>query len=185
MRWAGPYGEFEMSHGASRSGEVKRQVRSNRMSRRIALTTAVAIGACGSLVRLAQAHDATSATTPRLAPPVVHERFTHLPCSGAPKQRTILEEEGCVEQQILASDAQINALARSIFALLGSDAARRRFIAAQASWLTYRRADCDSESDLFEGGTLAAVIDATCSAERNAERVKDLRAFRNELARNR
>src|SRR5690242_3758298 len=107
------------------------------MSSTITLRAALAIAACGPLVWLAQAHGAATATAPGLAPPVAHERFTPLPCSGQPKHRATLQEEGCVEQQILASDAQINALARSIFSLLPSDAARRRFIIAQAAWLTY------------------------------------------------
>ena len=32
-------------------------------------------------------------------------------------------------------------------------------------------------SDVFEGGTLAPVVDAQCQAARNDQRVKDLRTF--------
>lgn len=113
----------------------------------------------------------------KLAPPVIRESFTPLPCSGKSGSRTTLEEEGCYEQQILASDAKINAIARAIFSRLLDDAARRRFILAQKSWFAFRVADCDSRADLYEGGTLASVVDAACSAEDNSQRLKDLRAF--------
>jgi uncharacterized protein YecT (DUF1311 family) len=115
----------------------------------------------------------------------VRERFTPLPCSGQPKERSTIEEEGCIERQILATDAQINASARSIFALLATNAARRAFIAAQTAWLNYRRTDCASVSDIYEGGTLAGVVDAACTAERSGEREKDLRRFLSDLRRNR
>jgi uncharacterized protein YecT (DUF1311 family) len=122
-----------------------------------------------------------AAYRPRVPPPVVREHFTVLACAGQPRQRTTVLEEGCVEQQILATDGQINAVARSIFSLLGS-AARLRFIAAQKAWLNYRRADCNSVSDVFEGGTLAPLLYARCSVDRNAQRVKDLRTFHKQLA---
>ena len=36
-------------------------------------------------------------------------------------------------------------------------------------------------SDVFEGGTEAAVVDAQCVAARNNQRVKDLRGFHRSL----
>jgi uncharacterized protein YecT (DUF1311 family) len=120
----------------------------------------------------------------KLSPPVIHEKFTPLPCTGQPNNRTTLEMEGCAERDILRTDATINKLAKSVFHLLRGDSARRRFIVAERAWLGFRRADCLSVSDLFQGGTEAAVIDAQCTAERNTERVKDLRTFRNDLSRN-
>ena len=90
--------------------------------------------------------------------------------------------EGCAEQQILETDAQINALARSIFPRLRNAAARRRFNAAQRAWLGYRRADCRSMSDIFQGGTEAPVVAAQCDVARNATRIKDLRTIRGALS---
>ena len=119
----------------------------------------------------------------KLSPPVIHERFTPLPCSGKPANRTTLQMEGCAEHQILRTDATINALAKSIFFLLHNDLAKRRFIAAQRAWLAFRHADCLSVSDLFQGGTEAPVLDAECTVERNADRIKDLRTFRSDLSR--
>ena len=120
---------------------------------------------------------AAPAHTAKLSPPVIHESFTPLPCSGAPGHRSTLEIEGCAEQQILASDKKIDALNQEIFWKLFDAAARRRFIAGHNAWFAYRRAYCLSASDVFEGGTEAAVVDADCTAAVNSQHVKDLKAF--------
>jgi uncharacterized protein YecT (DUF1311 family) len=103
------------------------------------------------------------------------------PCSGQPNARNTLQQAGCAEQQILRTDGQINALAKSVFSLLPDNAARRRFDKASSAWLAYRRADCLSVSDVFEGGTQAPVLYAQCEAARNAHRLKDLRTFKRDL----
>jgi uncharacterized protein YecT (DUF1311 family) len=117
----------------------------------------------------------------RLEPVVIHETFTPLPCSGAPGHRTTLEMEGCAEKQILKTDTQVDVLAAQIFPILPDNRARRDFNAAQRAWLSYRKADCFSMSDVFEGGTEAGVLDAQCVASRNSQRLKDLRAFHRSL----
>ena len=117
----------------------------------------------------------------KLAPVRIHEKFTPLPCTGAPAHRTTLEMEGCAEKQILRTDTQVNVLEAEIFQLLGDDRARRDLNAAQHAWLGYRKADCLSMSDLFEGGTESPVVDAQCVASRNNQRIKDLRAFKHDL----
>jgi uncharacterized protein YecT (DUF1311 family) len=124
-----------------------------------------------------------AAHTVRLVPVKIHETFTPLPCTGSPGHRTTLEQEGCAEKQILKTDGQANVLAAEIFQLLGDDRARRDLNAAQRAWLNYRRADCFSMSDLFEGGTEAGVIDAQCVGSRNNQRIKDLRTFKTSLLR--
>ena len=144
----------------------------------------VALIACTPLIPAAYAQS-RSARAVALSAPVIQEHFTLLPCEGSPSARTTLQEEGCLEHRILATDGQIDAVARSIFALVGTSAARRNFILAQTAWLRFRRADCESVSDVFAGGTLASLVDARCTLERNAERIKDLRAFRADLLRNR
>ena len=72
---------------------------------------------------------ALSAVTVKLSPPVIHESFTVLPCTGVPKDRSTLEEEGCAEHQILRTDSRIDTLNNTIFANLADDSARRQFIA--------------------------------------------------------
>ncbi len=137
----------------------------------IGLAAAIALLAASAPAGAAPARTAT------LSPPVIHESFTALPCTGAPGHRTTLEMEGCAEQRILASDKNIDALNRTIFGKLFDNAARRRFIAGHNAWLGYRRAYCLSASDVFEGGTEAAVVDADCVASVSSQHVKDLKRF--------
>lgn len=111
------------------------------------------------------------------APPVIHERFTLLPCPASKPDKSQLDLEGCAEHDIVRTDRRIDALARTVFGLLPDTAARRRFVTAQRAWLAFRTADCLSVSDKYEGGTLAALVDATCTADRSRQHLKELRAF--------
>jgi hypothetical protein len=120
----------------------------------------------------------------KLSAPIIRESFTPLACSGSPQHRSTLGLEGCAEQQILGTDKKIDALNRTIFAMLVDNAARRRFIAGHKAWLAYRRAFCLSRSDIFAGGTDAAVVDATCVASVNGQHVKDLKTFVRDLSSN-
>ncbi|HWH12787.1 MAG TPA: lysozyme inhibitor LprI family protein [Solirubrobacteraceae bacterium] len=140
---------------------------------RLAATAA----ATAVLAVLATAQPAALAAA-TLAAPVIHETFTPLACPTSKAQAgTTLGMEGCLEQATLKADAQIDALAKQIFPLLGSNAARRRFVTAQRDWLTYRNADCASVSDKYAGGTLAGVVAAQCTAQRTARHLTDVRAF--------
>ncbi len=134
------------------------------------------LAAAVALVAWAPA-SAAPAHTAKLSPPVIHESFTPLPCSGTPGHRSTLQMEGCAEQQILASDKRIDALNQEIFGKLFDAAARRRFVAGHNAWFAYRRAYCLSASDVFEGGTEAAVVDADCTASVNSQHATDLKAF--------
>jgi uncharacterized protein YecT (DUF1311 family) len=134
------------------------------------------LAAAVALVAWAPA-SAAPAHTAKLSPPVIHESFTPLPCSGASGHRSTLQMEGCAEEQILASDKKIDALNQEIFGKLFDAAARRRFIAGHNAWFAYRHAYCLSASDVFEGGTEAAVVDADCTASANSQHVMNLKGF--------
>jgi hypothetical protein len=86
-----------------------------------------------------------------------------------------------VERQIVKRGRQIDALNATIFTLLSDDAARRRFIVGHNAWLAYRHAYCLSRSDSAEGGTLASLIDATCTAQISVQHIADLRDFVTDL----
>jgi uncharacterized protein YecT (DUF1311 family) len=152
-------------------------------NRSSSFATILAVCATVALTSTAQAlasggHDA------KLAPPVVHESFTPLPCSGSPGNRSTLQEEGCAEQQILRSDTQINALNQKIFNALHTRSARRDLIAGHKAWLTYRKSYCLSVSDVFQGGTAAGVVDADCTATVNGQHVSNLKTFLKDLTAN-
>jgi uncharacterized protein YecT (DUF1311 family) len=85
--------------------------------------------------------------------------------------------EGCAEAQTLSLDKQIDGVAESIFARLFDRSSKLRFIHAEASWLTYRRAMCDSRSDTFEGGSQATVVYATCLVDLDQLQLQNLQQF--------
>ena len=85
---------------------------------------------------------------------------------------------------VLRSDKTLNGLNQSIFSKLFDNRARRDLIAGHKAWLAYRHAFCQSESDVFEGGTEAGVLFATCEAQVNSEHVKDLKTFLADLSAN-
>jgi uncharacterized protein YecT (DUF1311 family) len=146
-----------------------------RLSRTRLTSLAVPIAAAIAVLAVQPGRADSTASVAKLSPPVIHEHFTLLPCPKHPE--STLDEEGCAEHSIVHTDASINHFARTIFARLQDDPARQRFIDAQTSWQAFRTADCLSESDLFEGGTLAGVVDANCTADRSTQRLKELRAF--------
>jgi uncharacterized protein YecT (DUF1311 family) len=153
---------------------------SNRFS-----SFATILAACATVALTSTAQALASgghATT--LAPPVVHESFTPLPCSGSPGQRSMLQAEGCAERQILRSDKQINALNQKIFNALHTNSARRDLIAGHKAWLAYRKSYCLSVSDVFQGGTAAGVVDADCTATVNGQHVANLKTFLKDLTSN-
>jgi uncharacterized protein YecT (DUF1311 family) len=154
-----------------------------RISSSLALAAAAVMLAAFALAASASARD-HSRQAAKLSPPVIHESFTPLPCTGSPQHRSSLQLEGCAEHQILGTDKKIDALNRTIFARLADNAARHDLIAGHKAWLSYRRAFCLSRSDIFRGGTAAAVVDAVCVAGVNEQHVKDLKMFANDLSSN-
>jgi uncharacterized protein YecT (DUF1311 family) len=105
-------------------------------------------------------------------PPAIHESFTPLPC---PKhQVSTLDIEGCIERIIVATDRQIDRTVRTISGILATADGKRALVRSEVAWLAYRRASCEAASTKYAGGTLAAVVDAGCQAERNRAHLRDL-----------
>jgi uncharacterized protein YecT (DUF1311 family) len=152
------------------------------MRHRFSSFAALAVTAAAVALGTSAPAGATTGHATKLVAPVVHEPFTPMPCSGKPGNRSTLQEEGCAEQQILRSDKQINALNQKIFSALHTTSARRDLIAGHRAWLAYRKSYCLSVSDVFQGGTLAGVVDADCIATLNGQHVSNLRTFLKDLA---
>jgi uncharacterized protein YecT (DUF1311 family) len=143
------------------------------------------LAACATVALTSAAQAlASNGHAAKLAPPVIHESFTPMPCSGSPGKRSTLQEEGCAEQQILHSDKQIDALNQKIFNALQTNSARRDLITGHKAWLAYRNSYCLSVSDVFQGGTLAGVVDADCTATVNGQHVSNLKTFLKDLTSN-
>src|SRR5579859_81213 len=85
--------------------EHHREIERERMPTPTRLRTAAVIVSGGLLMALAAIYATSARPNTALVAPVVHEPFTPLPCSGNPKERSTVEEEGCIERQILATDA--------------------------------------------------------------------------------
>jgi uncharacterized protein YecT (DUF1311 family) len=113
------------------------------------------------------------ATTGKLSVPILKEDFTVLSCS----KNSTLGLEGCAEHHILSIDTTINSLRRRIFQLLYDAPARRHFIAAEHDWFKYRQANCLSDSDVNQGGSLVPVDFAQCVVRLDQRHRDDLLAL--------
>jgi uncharacterized protein YecT (DUF1311 family) len=119
----------------------------------------------------------------RLAPPVIREQFTLLPCPRSRAARgTTVGAEGCLEKEILRTDAAINARAGSIFRLLRERTSKERFLAAEKAWALYRKASCTSVADVYSGGSARPVAFADCVVRRNRVHLKELTSFNDFLS---
>lgn len=128
--------------------------------------------ASGAVVR--QAGERLARPSVATEPPAITERFQPvLPCDPS----TTVGQEGCQERKVLTADKQLNADARAVFRLLSTDSARRDFVAAQSAWISYRTADCNSQSDAYEGGSEQPVAYVYCLVADDASRRQDLKAF--------
>src|ERR1700729_3516921 len=105
------------------------------MPKRFSSCGAIAIVCAVFAAAVAAPAGASTAHPAKLAPPVIHESFTPMPCTGKPSHRTTLQDEACSGQQILRSDKQINALNKKIFNALDTNSARRDLIAGHKAWL--------------------------------------------------
>lgn len=130
-----------------------------------------------SLVAGAVAVGGAAAGSAGVAPPMIHEPFTPLPCPLHPD--TTLEVEGCQERRVLRTDRAINTRVRTIFRLLRTESARVSFVSGERSWQRYRRRSCAAEASRFGGGTAHGVAFLTCTLQRNKSHLVDLAALKN------
>jgi uncharacterized protein YecT (DUF1311 family) len=148
--------------------------------RTVALRALAALATLAASSALAPA--ATAASRPGTAhtrrsahgPPVITEKFKPvLACEPSTTQGM----EGCAEHKVLRDDAQLNADVRVVFRLLHGAAARRALVGAQRAWLIFRRADCASQSLVYQGGTEQPEAFAMCLAEVDTLRRSELQGF--------
>jgi uncharacterized protein YecT (DUF1311 family) len=116
-----------------------------------------------------------------IAPPVIHEPFTALPCPLHPD--TTVDVIGCQEHRVLRTDRAIDAQVETIFRLLRTDTGRSAFAAGERSWLSYRRQACAAEASRVAGGSLHGVALLGCELRRNTTHLAELTAMRKALAR--
>ena len=102
--------------------------------------------------------------------PVLREKFTLLACNV----NTTIGMEGCAEHQIVSLDTKINQLRVEIFTHLYNQSAKRNFVTAEDNWLAYRQTTCVSNSDVYQGGSLAPVEFARCEVRLNQQHLSNL-----------
>ena len=124
---------------------------------------------------------ASLVTAAAIAPPVIHEPFKALPCPLHPD--TTIDVIGCQEHRVLKTDGAINGQVGAIFRLLRTEGQRSTFVAAERSWLQYRRQSCSVEASKYAGGSEQPVALLTCTLQRNTSHLADLKAMRSTLAR--
>lgn len=131
---------------------------------------AVVLSSCGT--------PTTSPVTSRvLRPPVISESFTRLACD----QTSTLGIEGCAEARLLTGDRHVNREVALLFNVMTTKGQRRKFVAAENLWLVLRTADCQSESSIFQGGTIAPVQYALCEVSEDQARSAMLHSYFNLL----
>ncbi|HEY1830613.1 MAG TPA: lysozyme inhibitor LprI family protein [Acidimicrobiales bacterium] len=143
--------------------------------RRLALLAALSAASLFAAVLPAGADIRGSKLQPTVIPNPyqVHGRSRPLACND----NTTIGQEGCQERQNLTLISVLNADQRVIFGLLHDNAARRRLNTAQVAWLSYAKADCVSQSDVYEGGSEAPVIAGVCLVSQDTARIADLKTF--------
>lgn len=102
------------------------------------------------------------------------------PCRDPMSQ---LEMNFCARSQHEKADAELNiAYKRLLTELAGyENNLRPKVQKAQLLWLKYRDANCDSESSVYEGGSIRPTIYFSCLASLTQERTKRLNAFLEEM----
>jgi uncharacterized protein YecT (DUF1311 family) len=130
---------------------------------------------------------ATTTTTSALAPPVIHEGFSLLPCT----KKNDLGMEGCEEHQIVKLDKVIDKAEQVLFTMLEKEASideptsdttdevgvAQRLSQAQSDWFNYRLSECRSESDVALGGTDASLLAGMCDIKLDQQRLAQLKSF--------
>ena len=83
----------------------------------------------------------------------------------------------CAAQAYARSDAVLNQVWDRVYPPVRGSTLGDKVLTAQRAWLTFRDAACDSEAAVFEGGSLAPLIHATCMTRLTEARIRDLETF--------
>lgn len=84
----------------------------------------------------------------------------------------------CADQQLAASDAQLNDLYGQIRQRLANDAdVAGHLVAAQKAWIAFRDAECGFVASGVEGGSIQPMIIMDCRDRLTRLRVDDLKRY--------
>lgn len=95
------------------------------------------------------------------------------PCApGAQRSPQLL---ACARRQLAEASRELERARADLSADL-EPRTRQKLRAAERLWLRYRKANCDSEADIYEGGTIQPLIQLRCMARVTRERAAELKA---------
>ena len=104
------------------------------------------------------------------------KRVSGLPCG---EDGTQAEANSCARRDYQKAVAEMNAAYDRLVSELASYGGKhqQRLRRAQASWLQYRDANCESEASIYEGGSIRPAVYYSCLASVTRERAKRLEEF--------
>lgn len=80
----------------------------------------------------------------------------------------------CAAEEYRAADAMLNAEWRATLDVAKNAGLEAQLRAAQRAWIAYRDAACSVEAAVWEGGSMAPLIHATCLTRLTRTRTDDL-----------
>jgi uncharacterized protein YecT (DUF1311 family) len=104
------------------------------------------------------------------------KRGSSSPCG---EYGTQAEANACARREYQKADSEMNAVYDRLMTALASygDKHQQRLRRAQALWLQYRNANCESETSIYEGGSIRPAVYYSCLASVTRERAKRLEEF--------
>lgn len=84
--------------------------------------------------------------------------------------------DGCAYLASVAADRRLDADIRVVWGL-ESGYQHPHFTRAQKDWVTYRTADCTSQTDIYRGGSILPMEVSSCLASEDGLRRQDLVAL--------
>jgi uncharacterized protein YecT (DUF1311 family) len=104
------------------------------------------------------------------------KKGSEVPCGETGTQA---EANACARQEYQKADAEMNKVYGRLMTELadykGDD--QQKLQRAQALWLQYRDANCESESSIYQGGSIRPAVYNSCLASVTRERTRRLAEF--------
>lgn len=92
-------------------------------------------------------------------------------CTKAVAQQDM---NACAAEEYRAADAELNAVWRDTMSWAGGVSLDDELRVAQRAWIAFRDAACGVEAAVWEGGSMAPLIHATCMTRLTRARIADL-----------
>lgn len=90
--------------------------------------------------------------------------------------RTQLDMNVCADKEFKKADAELNRVYNRYMAGL-DDEGKAKLKEAEMAWIKYRDATCESESDIYRGGSMRPMIYSFCLASVTDERTKRIKGM--------